>query len=227
MMSMPSDVDSLDRFNDWLKPKTKHDLHRTESGLDSGRPDDATAVEVLPAAPEPVELSPIAITCPDCNDVLYAPGDSGGQLGRCPSCGNVLPIPVPAAKPIELWSMPRAKLESQPSSPTSSTQNPVPPPPESQSTASVPDYDQPLVTIPHHPASQQPKSSGFDSFVAGTISTFKDLFKGPFGAYILLTAGIPFAGLIFYNCLGGGSSSPTKKPYLTEKFETFKPKGSK
>jgi hypothetical protein len=37
---------------------------------------------------------PIKVTCSNCGGVLHAPDDAGGKRGRCPTCGNILPIPV-------------------------------------------------------------------------------------------------------------------------------------
>ena len=37
---------------------------------------------------------PIKVTCTNCGGVLHAPDDAGGKRGRCPTCGNVLPIPA-------------------------------------------------------------------------------------------------------------------------------------
>jgi hypothetical protein len=41
---------------------------------------------------------PIKVTCSNCGGVLHAPDDAGGKRGRCPTCGNILPIPGAAAK---------------------------------------------------------------------------------------------------------------------------------
>lgn len=42
---------------------------------------------------------PIKVTCSNCGGVLHAPDDAGGKRGRCPTCGNILPIPpVEAAR---------------------------------------------------------------------------------------------------------------------------------
>ncbi len=41
---------------------------------------------------------PIKVTCSNCGGVLHAPDDAGGKRGRCPTCGNVLPIPAEAPK---------------------------------------------------------------------------------------------------------------------------------
>ncbi len=41
---------------------------------------------------------PIKVTCSNCGGVLHAPDDSGGKRGRCPTCGNVLPIPAESPK---------------------------------------------------------------------------------------------------------------------------------
>ena len=37
---------------------------------------------------------PIKVTCSNCGGVLHAPDDAGGKRGRCPTCGNILPIPA-------------------------------------------------------------------------------------------------------------------------------------
>lgn len=37
---------------------------------------------------------PIKVTCTNCGGVLHAPDDAGGKRGRCPTCGNILPIPA-------------------------------------------------------------------------------------------------------------------------------------
>ncbi len=42
---------------------------------------------------------PIKVTCSNCGGVLHAPDDSGGKRGRCPTCGNILPIPAAADVP--------------------------------------------------------------------------------------------------------------------------------
>jgi hypothetical protein len=42
---------------------------------------------------------PIKVTCSNCGGVLHAPDDSGGKRGRCPTCGNILPIPAAADIP--------------------------------------------------------------------------------------------------------------------------------
>lgn len=39
---------------------------------------------------------PIKVTCSNCGGVLHAPDDAGGKRGRCPTCGNILPIPAVA-----------------------------------------------------------------------------------------------------------------------------------
>ncbi len=39
-------------------------------------------------------IMPIKVTCSNCGGVLHAPDDAGGKRGRCPTCGNVLPIPA-------------------------------------------------------------------------------------------------------------------------------------
>jgi hypothetical protein len=39
---------------------------------------------------------PIKVTCSNCGGVLHAPDDAGGKRGRCPTCGNILPIPAAA-----------------------------------------------------------------------------------------------------------------------------------
>lgn len=39
---------------------------------------------------------PIKVTCTNCGGVLHAPDDAGGKRGRCPTCGNILPIPAAA-----------------------------------------------------------------------------------------------------------------------------------
>lgn len=41
---------------------------------------------------------PIKVTCSNCGGVLHAPDDAGGKKGRCPTCGNVLPIPAEAPR---------------------------------------------------------------------------------------------------------------------------------
>jgi uncharacterized BrkB/YihY/UPF0761 family membrane protein len=41
---------------------------------------------------------PIKVTCSNCGGVLHAPDDAGGKKGRCPTCGNVLPIPTEAPR---------------------------------------------------------------------------------------------------------------------------------
>ena len=51
---------------------------------------------------------PIKVTCSNCGGVLHAPDDSGGKRGRCPTCGNVLPIPAESPK------LPPAAAESAP-----------------------------------------------------------------------------------------------------------------
>ena len=49
-MSAPSNPDWLDRFNDWLKPKTKRDHNQVEQGLDlSGRADAPFSLAANPA----------------------------------------------------------------------------------------------------------------------------------------------------------------------------------
>jgi hypothetical protein len=42
---------------------------------------------------------PIKVTCSNCGGVLHAPDDSGGKRGRCPTCGNILPIPAAGEAP--------------------------------------------------------------------------------------------------------------------------------
>jgi len=44
---------------------------------------------------------PIKVTCSNCGGVLHAPDDAGGKRGRCPTCGNVLPIPADGQKVAE------------------------------------------------------------------------------------------------------------------------------
>jgi hypothetical protein len=41
---------------------------------------------------------PIKVTCSNCGGVLHAPDDAGGKRGRCPTCGNILPIPAEAPR---------------------------------------------------------------------------------------------------------------------------------
>jgi hypothetical protein len=36
---------------------------------------------------------PIKVSCSNCGGMLHAPDDAGGKRGRCPTCGNILPIP--------------------------------------------------------------------------------------------------------------------------------------
>ncbi len=36
---------------------------------------------------------PIKVSCANCGGMLHAPDDAGGKRGRCPTCGNILPIP--------------------------------------------------------------------------------------------------------------------------------------
>lgn len=42
---------------------------------------------------------PIKVTCSNCGGVLHAPDDAGGKRGRCPTCGNILPIPAVGGTP--------------------------------------------------------------------------------------------------------------------------------
>ena len=59
---------------------------------------------------------PIKVTCSNCGGVLHAPDDAGGKKGRCPTCGNVLPIPAEAprvaAAPV-VPDVPKATARSQ------------------------------------------------------------------------------------------------------------------
>jgi hypothetical protein len=43
------------------------------------------------------DIMPIRVTCSSCGGVLHAPDDAGGKRGKCPTCGNILPIPAPTA----------------------------------------------------------------------------------------------------------------------------------
>jgi len=51
---------------------------------------------------------PIKVTCSNCGGVLHAPDDAGGKRGRCPTCGNILPIPAVGGSPAPAAEPPRA-----------------------------------------------------------------------------------------------------------------------
>jgi len=51
---------------------------------------------------------PIKVTCSNCGGVLHAPDDAGGKKGRCPTCGNVLPIPAEAPRVAAVPTVPDA-----------------------------------------------------------------------------------------------------------------------
>lgn len=230
-MSAPTDPDGLERFHDWQKPKTKLDVDRTETGFDPGGSDDASAVEPFPAATNPVGLSPIVITCPNCSGVLHASGDSGGKRGRCPTCGNVLLIPetatrsvAPALKLIDLRSKPRPEFElhPEPVRPKDSllsgapgwkgapNSRPLPPSnmdpasPTSTQTTPVSPTPQPQSTASPPPASSQP-AEGWD------IEKSVTRFFTEMHPAILIPLLLMVAGFIFYRCLGG-PPAPTTKP---------------
>lgn len=57
---------------------------------------------------------PIKVTCSNCGGVLHAPDDAGGKRGRCPTCGNILPIP--AAGGADLPEPPAAAVGQRPPS---------------------------------------------------------------------------------------------------------------
>ena len=194
-MSVPSDPDSLDRFNDWLKPKTKRDLNRGEQGLDlSGRADAPYSLTANPA-----ELPPIVVTCGNCSGVLHAPGDSGGQQGSCPTCGNVLRIPTPSPVArvrmvIDLRSKPRVDSVSH-QQPPLQVEPPTSPP----------------------PASSQP-SAGWDI----EKSVIRFFSQTPPQLYVPLL--LIVAGFIFYQCLGGPPTRTTKPGAVEKYFNVAKPK---
>lgn len=50
---------------------------------------------------------PIKVTCSNCGGVLHAPDDAGGKRGRCPTCGNILPIPALGGAPAPAADVPR------------------------------------------------------------------------------------------------------------------------
>jgi hypothetical protein len=60
---------------------------------------------------------PIKVTCSNCGGVLHAPDDAGGKRGRCPTCGNILPIPAeaPRASAASLPEPPKGGAQRSPS----------------------------------------------------------------------------------------------------------------